>query len=84
MRFMPQVYIDKIEFLNPKTMDEVIRHTKLCFIQFKKRFENTKSWKHKSKDTFDPRKKSFKHPRQPSQSAPVRRNKYFGQQSVSI
>jgi hypothetical protein len=45
-RFMscfPQVYKDKIEFLNPKTMDEVIRHAKLCFTQFKQRTENAKT-----------------------------------------
>jgi hypothetical protein len=40
---LPQAYKDKIEFLNPKTMDEIIRHTKLCYTNFKQRYENTKS-----------------------------------------
>jgi hypothetical protein len=46
-RFMicfPTVYKDKIEFLNLETMDEVIRHAKLYFNQFKERSENTKPW----------------------------------------
>ena len=46
-RFMicfPTVYKEKIEFLNLETMDEVIRHAKLCFNQFKERSENTKPW----------------------------------------
>jgi hypothetical protein len=37
MSCLPQAYKDKIEFLNPKTMDEVIRHAKLCYTQFKQR-----------------------------------------------
>jgi hypothetical protein len=78
MSFFPQAYKEKNEFLNPKSMDEVIRHDKLCFTQFKQRSENTKTWKHKNKDKFDPKKKLFKHPRQPSHSAPVRRNKFNG------
>jgi len=35
MSIFPQAYKYKIESLNPKTMDEVIRHAKLCFTQFK-------------------------------------------------
>ena len=83
MSCLPQAYEDKIEFLNPKTMDEVIRHAKLCFTQFKQRFKNKKSCQYKSKDKFDP-KKQFKHHRQPSHSAPVRRNIFNGQQSVLV
>jgi hypothetical protein len=43
MSCLPQAYKDKIEFLNPKTMDEVIRHAKLCFTQFKQRSEKYKN-----------------------------------------
>jgi hypothetical protein len=32
---LPKSYRDKIEFLNPKIMDEIIRHPKLCYTQFK-------------------------------------------------
>jgi hypothetical protein len=63
MSCLPQAYKDKIEFINPNMMDEVIRHTKLCYNQFKQRYENTKTWKDKNKNNkFDPRKKEFKYP----------------------
>ena len=61
MSCLPQAYTDKIEFLNLETMDEVIRHAKLCFTQFKQRTKYAKSWQHKYKDKFDPKKKNFKH-----------------------
>jgi hypothetical protein len=81
MSFLSQFYKDKIEFLNPKKMDEVIIHAKLCYTQFKKRYENTKTWKNRNKENkFDLRKKQFKNLCQPSQNAPIRRNMFSGQQ----
>jgi hypothetical protein len=65
-------------------MNEVIRHTKLCFNQFKQSYERTKPWHTKNMDKFDNRNKKLKHPRQTSHSAPIMRNKYNGQQSVSF
>jgi hypothetical protein len=49
MSCLPQAYKDKIEFLNPKTMDEIIRHAKLCYTQFKQRYENTKTWQNRNR-----------------------------------
>jgi hypothetical protein len=67
-------------------MDEVIRHAKLCYTQFKQRYENTKTWQDKNKNSkFDPRKKQFKYPHHASHSAPVKHNRFSGQQqSVSV
>jgi hypothetical protein len=84
MSFLPQVYKDKIAFLNPKTMDEEIRCAKLCFTQFKQRFERKKTWQNRKRDKFDSRKNKLKHPSQTSHGAPIRRNKYNGKKSVSI
>jgi hypothetical protein len=38
-------------------MDEVIRHEKLCYTQFKQRYENTKTWQNRNREKFDPKKK---------------------------
>ena len=35
IRCFPQYYKDKIEFGMPKTMDDVIRKAKLCYLQLK-------------------------------------------------
>jgi len=44
MSFLPKSYKDKIEVLNPKTMDELIRNSNLCYTKFQQRSENTKTW----------------------------------------
>jgi hypothetical protein len=43
MSCMPQAYKDKIDFINPKTMDEVTMHTMMCFTKFKWSSENIKT-----------------------------------------
>ena len=78
MSFFSQGYKEKNEFLNPNTMDEVIRHVELCFTQFKQRTKNSNKGQQKYNDKFDPKKKNFKHPQQPSQSAPVKKNIFVG------
>jgi hypothetical protein len=86
MSCLSQSFKDKVKFLNPKAMDEVIRHANLCYTQFKQRYENTKKWKNNNTNNqLDPRKKNFNHAHHPSQSALVRKNRFSGkQQSVSV
>ena len=43
----PSTYKENIEFEIPKTMDEGIRKSKLCYHLFKPRSEVTRSWKKK-------------------------------------
>lgn len=43
MSCLPQNYRDKMEFANPKTMEEAIREKKLCYTQFKQRIELNKT-----------------------------------------
>ena len=58
MRCLPQSYKDKFQFLNANTMDEIIRHTNLCYSEFKKRCESTKTSQNRNKDNnFDRRNK---------------------------
>ena len=45
---LPAVYREKIEFDNPKTMDEAVRKARLCYQQFKGKGEHGKSWVNKS------------------------------------
>ena len=47
LNYLPAVYKEKIEFDNPKTMDEVVRKSRLCYQQFKGRGEHGKSWVNK-------------------------------------
>ena len=35
LRYLPQDYKDRIEFDNPKTLDEVLRKARLCYEQYK-------------------------------------------------
>ena len=39
---LPQVYKDRIEFDNPKSLDEVLRKARLCYEQYKQRSDPTK------------------------------------------
>ena len=43
-------YKDKIDLLNDKTMEDVIRQTTFCYTQFKQTHENTKTWQDKNKN----------------------------------
>jgi hypothetical protein len=40
---LPASYKDRIEFDNPKTLEEAMRKDKLCFEQYKTRNENAKN-----------------------------------------
>ena len=41
------MYKEKIEFDNPKTMDEAVRKDRLCYQYFKGKNEHGKSWVNK-------------------------------------
>ena len=41
-------YKEKIEFDNPKTMDEAVRKSRLCYQQFKGKIEQGKRWAQKN------------------------------------
>ena len=42
---LPQSYHDRIEFENPKTLDDTIRKEKFCYDKFKDMQEPPKDWK---------------------------------------
>jgi hypothetical protein len=56
----PQSHGDRIEFDEPKTLDDTIRKGNYCYEQSKKKPEFNKMWKEKKKENFEQRKKGFK------------------------
>ena len=59
---LPQAYKDRIEFDNPKSLDEVLRKSRLCYEQYKLRGDLTKTWKDRKQEKSNQRKKGFKPP----------------------
>ena len=59
---LPQSYKDRIEFDNPKTLNEVLRKARLCFEQYKQRNDIFKEWKDKKQEKFYQWKKGFQPP----------------------
>ena len=57
---LPQSYKDRIEFYEPKTLEEAIRKDKYCYEQSKVKPDYHKAWKDKKNEKFDQRKKGFK------------------------
>ena len=72
---LPQSYKDRIEFYEPRTLEEAIRKAKYCYEQSKGKPDYHKAWKDKKNEKFDQRKKGFKpsnfrnQQKQPSQAA---------------
>ena len=68
-----QTYKDRIDFDEPRTLEEAIRKAKYCYDQNKRKPGLHKTWKDKSNEKFDQRKKCSKpshfqnQQRQPSQ-----------------
>lgn len=60
MSCLPQNYRDKVEFANPKTMEEAIRQEKLRYTQFKQMTKLNKTCQNKKKGKLEHRKKGFK------------------------
>jgi hypothetical protein len=58
----PAFYKDKIQFDEPKTLEETIRKAKYLYDQSKGRAYFQKSWRDKKKDKQDQRKKGFQPP----------------------
>ena len=57
---LPQSYKDRIEFYEPRTLEEVIRKAKYFYEQSKRKPNYQKAWKNKMNEKFYKRKKGFK------------------------
>jgi len=44
------VYRERIEFGNPKTIDEVVRNARLCYQKFKSKGDGSKFWQNKDRE----------------------------------
>ena len=75
LRGLPQYYKDRIDFYEPRTMEEEIRKAKYLYEQSKGKTDYHKTWKEKKNEKCDQRKKGFKpsnfrnQQKQPSQAA---------------
>ena len=56
----PRSYKDRIEFYEPRTLEETIRKAKYFYEQRKGKHDYHKTWKDKKNDKSDQRKKGFK------------------------
>ena len=50
---IPQAYKDRIEFDEPRTLEEAIRKAKYCYDQNKRKPDIHKTWKEKKNEKFD-------------------------------
>ena len=57
---LPQTYKDRIEFYEPRTLEEEIRKAKYCYEKRKGKLDYHKAWKDKKNEKFDQRKRGFK------------------------
>ena len=57
---LPQSYKDRIDFYEPRTIEEAIRKAKYCYEQSKGKPDYHKAWKDKKNRKFNQRKKGFK------------------------
>ena len=57
---LPQSYKDRIEFYEPRTLEEAIRKDKYCYEQSKGKPDYHKTWKDKKNEKCDQMKKGFK------------------------
>ena len=62
LRNLPLNYWDRIQFVNPLTLDEAIRMEMHCYEQEKGKSKVQPTWKGKWKGRFDQRKSGFKTP----------------------
>ena len=60
MSVLSQSYKDKIEFYEPRTLEEEIRKAKYCYEKGKGKPDYQKTWKEKRNEKYDQRKKGFK------------------------
>ena len=57
---LPQAYKDRIEFYEPRTLEEAIRKAKYCYEKRKGKPDYHKTWKDTKNENSDQRKKGFK------------------------
>ena len=57
---LPQSYKDRIEFYEPRTLEEAIRKAKYFYEKRKSKPDYHKTWKDKKSENFNQRKKGFK------------------------
>ena len=57
---LPQYYKDRIEFYDPRTLEEAIWQAKYCYEQRKGKLDYQKTWKDKKNEKSYQRKKGFK------------------------
>ena len=60
MTGLPQSYKDRIEFYEPRTLEEIIRKAKYFYEQRKGKPDYHKAWKDKKNEKFEQIKKAFK------------------------
>ena len=60
LKGLPQSYKDRIEFYEPRTLEEAIRKAKYCYEQSKGKPDYPKAWKDKKNEKFFERRKGFK------------------------
>ena len=53
LTFLPPVLKERIEYENPKTLEEVMQKENFCFDQNKNKRESTPTWKNQRPDNFD-------------------------------
>ena len=58
LRYLPTSFNDRIEFDNPKTLEEAMRKEEFCYEQGKKR-EILPNWKAKKTTQIDQRRRGF-------------------------
>ena len=56
---LPTSFKEKIEFDNPKTLEESMRKDKFCYKQSKNKREGICNWKNKRTSNFEQRRKCF-------------------------
>ena len=57
---LPQSYKERIEFYDPRTLEEAIRRAKYCYEKRNRKYNYQKAWKDKKNEKFDQRRKGFK------------------------
>ena len=57
---LPRSYKDRIDFYEPRTLEEAIRKDKYCYEQSKNIPDHQKTWKNKMNEKSDHRKKGYK------------------------
>ena len=71
---LPQSYKCRIEFYEPRTLEEAIRKAKYCYDHNKGKPDIHKAWKDNKNEKFDQRKKGFTLEEISTQNEPPKKN----------